>query len=253
MGGNETAAYWAFAAIAVIVTGLAKGGFSGLGALAMPIMALGVNPVRGAAIMLPILIVQDVVSVWMFRRTWDRKLVLVALPGIVLGVALGWLYALYFSERAVLAVLGVIALVFGAQKLWRMRSGAAEPPVSDAPAWQSVVLPAATGFASQIAHAGGPPFQIWLQTKDLSRDVFVGTNAIAFAAINWIKVPAYMQLGQFTPANLTASALLFPIALASTIAGAFVVRRVSQSNFIVMVNLLLVVVGAKLVWDGFVG
>lgn len=34
--------YYACAITAVILTGLAKGGFAGIGALAMPIMALGV-------------------------------------------------------------------------------------------------------------------------------------------------------------------------------------------------------------------
>ena len=43
--------YLACAIIAVIISGLAKGGFAGVGALAMPIMALGVDPVRGAAIL----------------------------------------------------------------------------------------------------------------------------------------------------------------------------------------------------------
>ena len=53
---------WTFylAAIpAVILVGLSKGGFSGLSALAMPLLSLTISPVRAAAIMLPILVVQD--------------------------------------------------------------------------------------------------------------------------------------------------------------------------------------------------
>ena len=37
--------------------------------LSMPTMAQGVNPIEGAAILLPILIAHDVVSVWAFQRT----------------------------------------------------------------------------------------------------------------------------------------------------------------------------------------
>ena len=58
---------------AVILIGLAKGGFSGLGLLSLPLMALVVSPVTAAAIMLPLLIVQDVVSVWSYRREFDRR------------------------------------------------------------------------------------------------------------------------------------------------------------------------------------
>ena len=56
---------------AVILVGLAKGGFSGLGTLGVPLLSLVVSPVRAAAIVLPILIVQDWVSVWAFRRDYS--------------------------------------------------------------------------------------------------------------------------------------------------------------------------------------
>mgnify|MGYP007020250612 CR=1 FL=1 len=79
--------YLACAIIAVIISGLAKGGFAGVGALAMPIMALGVDPVRGAAILLPILILQDAVSVWAYRRQWDGRNVAILSAGAVFGDA----------------------------------------------------------------------------------------------------------------------------------------------------------------------
>lgn len=50
-------------ALAVILVGMAKGGFSGLGALGTPVAALVLPPSVAAAILLPVLIVQDVVSV----------------------------------------------------------------------------------------------------------------------------------------------------------------------------------------------
>ena len=98
--------YLACAIIAVIISGLAKGGFAGVGALAMPIMALGVDPVRGAAILLPILILQDAVSVWAFRRSWDGHILAVMLPGMAIGVGLGYWFAAQVSETAVLGALG---------------------------------------------------------------------------------------------------------------------------------------------------
>lgn len=109
--------YLACAIIAVIISGLAKGGFAGVGALAMPIMALGVDPVRGAAILLPILILQDAVSVWAFRRSWDGHILAVMLPGMAIGVGLGYWFAAQVSETAVLGALGAISTLFGLQRL----------------------------------------------------------------------------------------------------------------------------------------
>jgi hypothetical protein len=54
--------FYALAIPAVVMLGLAKGGFAGAGAAAMPMVALAISPVRAAAILLPILIVQDVVA-----------------------------------------------------------------------------------------------------------------------------------------------------------------------------------------------
>lgn len=78
---------------AVVLTGLAKGGFSGIGLLSLPLMALVVSPVTAAAIMLPLLIAQDVVSVWSYRRDFDRRNLATLAPGALLGILVGYLLA----------------------------------------------------------------------------------------------------------------------------------------------------------------
>ena len=241
-----------YAVPAVILVGLAKGGFSGLGALGMPIMALGIDPVRGAAIMLPILLAQDVVGVWAFRRSWEPRVLRVMLPGAVLGVAAGYALAALVSERAVLAALGAISILFGGFRLWLERGGRA-PQASGASAWSGRLFGVLTGFTSQIAHAGGPPFQMWVMPQRLPRDVFVGTSAIFFAVLNWIKVPAYLALGQVTVPNLIASAALLPIAVLASVAGVFLVRMVPVERFYPVIYTLMMVAGARLLWAGVVG
>ena len=240
--------FYLFAIPAVILIGLAKGGFSGLAALGMPLMALGVDPVAGAAILLPILIVQDVVAVTAFRKNWDRRVLVVMLPGAAAGVALGYLLAAKVSSDAVMAVLGAISILFGAQRLWIERGGRIAAP-SNSPVWVGGLFGVATGFTSQIAHAGGPPFQMWVMPKRLPRDMFVGTSAIFFALLNWIKVPAYVALGQFTKENALATATLLPVAVLSSMAGVKLVRRVSMERFYVIIYALMILAGAKLLID----
>jgi uncharacterized membrane protein YfcA len=109
------------------------------------------------------------------------------------------------------------------------------------------------GFTSMVAHGGGPPFQIYVMPQRLPRDVFVGTGAILFALIDWIKVPPYLALGQFTPENLATSAALFPLAILSTWIAVLLVRRVDPERFYPLVYGLLVLVGGKLVADGVAG
>ena len=236
------------AGVAVVLLGLAKGGFSGMGALSLPLIAMTISPVQAAAILLPILIVQDVVGVWAFRRTWDGYVLGWMLPGAAAGIALGYLFAASVSPQAVLALVGGVSIVFGAYRLWMDRRGTV-PPVSRSPGWVGSLFGVASGFTSQIAHAGQPPFQLWVLPRGLSRDVLVGTTAIFFAAVNWIKVPAYLALDALTPANLTIAAALLPLAILSTFAGVWLVRRVPPDKFYTAIYWLMIAVGVKLVID----
>lgn len=234
---------------AVVLSGLGKGGFAGFGALAMPVMVLANPPVESAAVLLPILIVQDVVSVWAFRHSWNRHVLAVMLPGMTLGVALGYFFSSHVSEAAVLLAVGLVSMGFGLQRLWQERGHGVVLP-SSSPGWVGVLFGAASGFVSHVAHAGAPPFQMWVLPKKLERDVLVGTTAIVFAYMNWIKVPAYAALGQFTRGNLVHSLWLAPVALASTLGGVQLVRHVDAARLYKVIYWLMVLVGLKLVWDG---
>jgi hypothetical protein len=244
----EPAAFWVASVIAVILLGLAKGGFSGVGALSLPLVAMTVSPVRAAAILLPILIVQDVVGVWAFRRTWDGYVLGWMLPGAVVGIALGYQFAASVEPGGVLGLVGAVSILFGAYRLWvEGRDGPAT--ASGSPGWVGSLFGVASGFTSQVAHAGQPPFQLWVLPRRLERNVLVGTTAIFFAAVNWIKVPAYVALGQFDRANLIAAAMLLPLAILSTLAGVWLVRRVSVERFYTAIYVLMILVGIRLVWD----
>jgi uncharacterized membrane protein YfcA len=235
--------FYALAVPAVALMGLAKGGFSGVGAISMPLLALVISPVQAAAILLPILIVQDVVGVWAFRKTWDRRILAVMLPGAAVGILAGYLLAAQVSSAAVLGVLGAISILFASHRLWTSRGGRVQAPANASP-----LVGVASGFTSQIAHAGQPPFQMYVLPKQLPPATLVGTTALYFAAINWLKVPAYAALGQFTPENLATVAVLLPVAIASTLAGVWLVRRIQPDRFYTLIYGLMIPVGAYLIW-----
>jgi uncharacterized membrane protein YfcA len=232
----------------VILLGLSKGGFSGLSSLAMPLVALAISPVKAAAIVLPILIVQDWVSVWAFRRDWDLRNLAILAPAGAVGVAAGWLMAARVDEQAVRLAVGLISVGFVVFMLLRDRlaSGAAtRATVAPGLFWGAVA-----GFTSFISHAGAPPTMVYMLPQKLTPRLFAGTSAILFAIINLLKVGPYFALGQFSRDNLAASASLLPVAIASTFAGVWLVRRVSAERFYAAVLALTFIVGVKLIWDG---
>jgi uncharacterized protein len=237
--------------LAVVLIGLAKGGFTGMGAVGMPIAVLVMDPVQAAAMMLPILIAQDVVGVWAFRKDWDAMLVRWMLPGAIAGIIVGWYFSASVDANHVKGMVGAIAIVFGANRLAEGR-GYGLSISATLPHWPGLIFGALSGFTSHIGHAGGPPYQMWSLTRGLDRMTYAGTSAILFAIVNLAKVPAYFALGQFTSDNLRLSLLLMPVAITSTFAGVALVRRVSPERFFLIVNWLMILVGAVLVWKAWI-
>src|SRR5499426_581083 len=93
--------FYLLAVPAVTLLGLGKGGFAGVGMIAAPLLALALPPLQAAAILLPILIVQDAISVWVYRRDWDAWNLKVLLIGSIFGVAIAALLAAHVSDAHV--------------------------------------------------------------------------------------------------------------------------------------------------------
>ena len=238
--------------VAVVLLGMAKGGLAGVGALATPLAALVLPPATAAALLLPVLIVQDVISVWSFRKTWDGWIIAWMLPGAALGILAGWYYAERVNEAQLMAALGAITLAFGLYRLWVERGGRIVA-ASRSPGWVGSLFGVATGLTSQIAHAGGPPFQMWVTPRRLPHLAFIGTSSILFALINWMKVPAYLALGAFPHEVVVAALLLMPLAIVSTLLTVRWMKRINPERFYVLIYVLMVLLGAKLLWDGLAG
>ena len=101
-----------------------------------------------------------------------------------------------------------------------------------------------------MAHAGGPPFQVYVLPQRLPPQLYAGTNTMFFAVTNLVKLGPYAALGQFSTGNLTIAGALFPLAILATITGVWLVRRVDANRFYTIVYALTFAVGLKLIWDG---
>jgi uncharacterized membrane protein YfcA len=243
---------------AVTLVGLAKGGFAGLGMISTPLLALVVPPLEGAAILLPILICQDAISVWTYHRAWSAWNLKVLLPGSVLGVGAGWLLASYLSNAAIELTVGSIALFF-VLYMWlgaRLRTYLGRPPAKEAqrphPA-MGIFWGALSGFTSTLVQVGSPPFQIHMLPQRLDKLTLVGTTVIFFAILNLMKIVPYFALGQFSPRNLATSAVLLPLAVATNFLGIWLVRKTPTEAFYRIAYLLMLVIAIALLWQGASG
>lgn len=232
---------------AVILLGLSKGGFAGVGSAATPLLALYLPPLEGAALLLPVLITQDLISIYVYRRDYDASNLRLMLPGAVAGMGLGWLIASHTSENAIRIGVGLIGVAFVAN-VWLTRADIAPRRMGPA---GGVFWGGVAGFTSFMTQAGGPPFQVYVLPQRLPKLILVGTTTIFFAVVNALKIVPYFMLGQFTPANIVTSLALLPIAIAANFAGIWLVKHTPTAVFYRIAYALLLTVSLTLLWQGF--
>lgn len=235
--------------LSAAVTGLAKGGLAGLGVLSVPIMAFAIPPVQAAAILLPLLILSDIVSLWTWWGQWSGRTLLHMLPGAVAGIGVGWATAAFVSDAMIKLIIGVIAVVFAARWAWGQWHRTAPPPRAPDPV-RATGWAGLAGYTSFVAHAGGPPFSVYTLPLGLDPKVLTATSVAFFAVVNAVKLIPYVALGQFDATNLAASAWLAPVGIAFTLMGAAIIRRMRAEVFYPFTYALTALAGANLVYDG---
>jgi hypothetical protein len=231
------------ASIAVCCLGLSKGGFIGFGLIATPLLALAIPPLEAAAILLPIMLAQDVFSAWSFRDDWDRQTLSIMLPGSLFGIASAAILAGCLDQALVRLVVGTIGLAFVLLH-WvglktRTRRGAT-----------GLFWGAVAGFTGTLANAGGPPFLVYAMSQDLPKMTFVGTMAIFFLVLNATKLAPFFALGQLSNQNLATSLVLLPLAIITNYVAIRLVRRVPSTAFYRVSYGLVFAVSIGLIWQG---
>lgn len=239
--------FYLLSAPAVLLYGVAKGGFGGAVAiLAVPLMALIMPPAQAAAILLPILVVMDAVVVYSYRGHFDAVALKLLLPGAFLGILAGYLLVDSVNESMMRLIVGLVALAFGLQTLlgWLSTVGRQHH------AGVATAFGALSGFTSFSIHAGGPTLTMYLLPKQLPPLVYAGTAGLYFGVVNVTKLPAYYVLGQFTTDNLLYSLVLVPLAPVGVFIGRQLVRLSNPRFYYRVIAVFLVIVGIKLIWDG---
>ncbi|MBX2811073.1 MAG: sulfite exporter TauE/SafE family protein [Myxococcales bacterium] len=236
----------------VLLTGISKGGFGGIAMISVPLLALVMSPVTAAGVMLPILIVMDALSVWTYRCDVDWTHLKVLLPGAVLGIAGGYISIGWMNDdviRLLLAALVVCFLVY----TWFMRGAGEISPVYEAEFVKGGLWGCLSGYTSFLAHAGAPPMHVYLIPKQLEPRVFAATGVVFFAFVNLLKLPPYLMTGQISSANLLMSIILLPFAPLGVALGVFMNKRIPKKTFFNILYVALLLVAAKLVFDGWSG
>lgn len=244
---------WVFvlSALAALLAGISKGGFGGsLGFAGAAILALVVEPGVALALMLPVLMAIDVAAVRAFWGRWDvpsaQAILTGAVPGLLLGAALFFVV----PSDAIRVLIGAVAIGFPLFRLALARGWIA-PRQTGFDRRKGWLAGLGVGFTSFVAHAGGPPFAVFMLGQGgIDKTRYHATSVMVFWVVNAIKAVIYTLMGLFTLHLVGWSAALVPFALIGAWIGVRLHGVVSERLFFSVAYTALAITGLKLLWDG---
>jgi uncharacterized membrane protein YfcA len=244
--------FWIAAGAAAFLMGLSKGGVPMIALLSVPLLSLYMDPALAAGLLLPIYIVADAYAVYLFRKAFSRRNLMILLPGALVGILVGYSAVSLVPGDAVKLLLVGIGLSYLFTAL-RQRISKTEVPARPADVPRGIVWGTLAGLTSYISHAGGPPFQAYVLPQKLDKMVYLGTTTIFFSVVNLVKVPPFVLAGQITWDSLGQAVWLAPLALLGAWSGATVSRLMPEKLFFLLVEVALAVVSLKLLYEVVVG
>jgi hypothetical protein len=149
-------------------------------------------------------------------------------PWVAAGMAGGGL-ALSLSEPTLRRIVGLMVLSMLALNIVRRLR-----PGLQADGYPSLYGVAA-GFATTVATSAGPVMNMYLLMKRLPKEQFVATGAWFFFGVNLAKLPIYWSHDLFSRASLLFDAYMVPAVICGSLGGLWLVRRIPQTLFDVLI------------------
>lgn len=238
-------------ALGAFLAGVLKVGFGqGSGILPLPLYTLVVSARFANGVLAPLLLLGDLVSIRAYWRQWETRLLLVLIPGQIVGVAAGAYALAHLSEAAARRSIGGLLLILVGLQIWARRNAPGESaPAASNPPLGALLVSLVAGFTSSLAQLGAAFLSVYLVRLRTAKRAMVPTLNITFFFSNIVKIGFYWRYGLITKATWIADAWLVPAVLLGGLVGVAANRRLSQPVFEKAVLGFALLAGAKLlVW-----
>ena len=233
--------------ISSLIMGMSRGGIGGGAGLVGVLLAAQVlPPIKAAALLLPILVITDPISIWLYKKNIHWKSLKILLPGVTSGLIIAYFTVSIISANLIKFIVGILALflvIDGIRsKFSKDQSKIFSPTIG-------FILGSIAGFSSFLIHSGLPPVAAYLMPQQLSRQSFMGTVAVFFGITNLVKIFPYFYLGLFEENLFILSIALIPIAFIGVWIGRKVNNLVSDKLFFNFVYLTILILGIRLIFE----
>jgi uncharacterized membrane protein YfcA len=242
---EHSAAFYCVLALSALVSGIAKSGVPGMGMLSSVFVPLVMPAKLSTGYVLPFLLFADVIAVACWRRSVVARYIAALLPAMFTGIVVGFLIMDRIPDAVYGRVLGCIVILLLILDATCRRLKIRIPENSRLFAWSMGFL---AGVMTMLANAAAPAMMLYLLAMKISKDEFVGTGAWIYFAINLFKMPFSIALGLITPDSFTINLMMLPFIILGSIAGVFLLRRISGPLFEKLMRIMILAGGIKLLF-----
>ena len=251
----EPVLFWCVAIAAVLLMSVAKSGFGGaIASMSAPLMLLVLPPRETLAILLPLYLLTDMWTIWIWRGYCYWRVLFWMVLFAIIGQIVGYAFISIINDTMLKILIGIIALLTGGRYWYRLKMPQQNTlPVTEKREVRQKVPSRASiwcglsGFSSFISLTGGIPMQVFLLPMQMHRFIVVGTSAWYFLTINIAKLPFFFDLGLFSFNGLVMSLILVPVIPIGVMLGKWLNRRINDRIFYHFAHAALMLLGLRLV------
>lgn len=237
---------WGVLFVCAILIGINKTGIPGLGPLPVVMLALTFPVAKSTGIQLIMLCMADLMAVSYYRKKANWSIILKLIPFALCGIALGSFVMRFFDDNSLRLAIGIIILAMVGLNFIRRKYLKAGMIPSH---WSvSLLIGLAAGFSTQVANAAGPVMAIYLLAMQLPKEEYLGTGAWYFMILNFLKLPVFIWEGRIVPESFYIDLCMLPAIVIGAVLGVFIAKKISQQSFEIVVQILIVISAAKLLF-----
>lgn len=237
---------WTILCLCAIMVGISKTGVPGIGILIVQLLALIFPAKASTGLLLPMLAFADLFAVAYYRRHAQWNHVVKLLPPALAGIATGSVIIRHLDNAQLKPIIGIIVLVLLALNYWRNKHNGENKHIPTH--WSfALALGFLAGLTTQLANAAGPIVVIYMLAMGLDKHKFIGTAAWYFLILNWIKMPLFIWDGRITLQSVKLDLLMCPLIIVGVVLGIVILKRIPQTWFNTIVQLLALAAAIKLI------
>jgi len=243
-----SALQWLLAALAGLGLGLSKAGLAGLSLFHVVVFAFLFGARESTGYVLPLLVSGDICAVVALHQHVRWEYVRRMLPPACLGVVLAAFSMSMISDAAFKPLIGWIVLALAAMQAARLRwsNWMGAVPHTRSAVWAIGLI---AGGATMLANAAGPVIALYCVAVGLPKFEVVGTLAWFFLIVNVFKLPFSAGLGLIGSETLLVAAILFPAVLIGVFSGRWIVHRLPQRVFDLMMLAFAALAALRLIFS----